>query len=265
MPRSGLYIGAGGSLNVSRFGTQNVYALGLSDVYQNGVRVSSGSAAGPARVPMGTEIAPAPSAQLGYFQNFADSPWLWGAKFAYSYLGSSASTPNALLPQGGSFANAITGASTPFSGNAVVRSYQASAEHHVAFTPFLGRSYERGFIYLGGGPTLTRLRTNLNGLVGFADINGTRSDVSGPPQSFSSAGWVLGGMVTAGFTYFLTPSWFLDFSYTASTTQRQTGNYFSTFTNPGATQGSVTSGSLIGNSSGALVAQGAMLTANYRF
>jgi hypothetical protein len=54
VPTQGFYIGAGASLSVSSFGTQNVYALGLSDVTQNGVRVSSGSAAGPARVTMGS-------------------------------------------------------------------------------------------------------------------------------------------------------------------------------------------------------------------
>ncbi|MEI6161294.1 MAG: hypothetical protein WCP77_15780, partial [Roseococcus sp.] len=113
-PTQGLYIGAGGGFNVTRFGTQNVYALGLSDVYQNGTRVSSGSAAGPARVNMGSESGFAPSGQLGYYQNFAESRWLWGVKASYSYLGTSATTPNALLPQAGSFTYAQSGLTVPF-------------------------------------------------------------------------------------------------------------------------------------------------------
>jgi hypothetical protein len=266
VPTQGLYIGAGGGFNITRFGTQNVYALGISDVFQNDVRVSSGSAAGPARVPMGTESGFAPAAQLGYYRHFPDSQWLWGVKAAYSYLGTTATTPNALLPQAGSFTYAQSGATVPFTGNAVVRSYQARAEHQVAFTPFIGHSHARGFLYLGGGPTLTRLTTQLNGLVGFADINGNRSEISGPPQNFSSAGWVWGAMFVAGATYFVTPSVFFDLTYTASTTQRQSGTYNSTFTNPGGSLGAVTTGSLIGNSSSApLVSQGAMLTLNWRF
>lgn len=266
LPSQGLYIGAGGGFNVTRFGTQNVYALGLSDVYQNGVRVSSGTAAGPARVPLGTESGFAPAGQLGYYQNFAGSQWLWGLKASYSYLGTTASTPNALLPQAGSFTYAQSGLTVPFTGNAVVRSYQAKAEHQITLTPFIGHNHQRGFLYLGGGPTLTRLSTQLNGLVGFADINGNRSDISGAPQSFSSASWVWGAMFMVGATYFVDRNWFLDLTYTASTTQRQSGNYQSTFTNPSGSLGAITVGSLIGSSSSApLVSQGAMLTLNRRF
>jgi hypothetical protein len=265
VPTQGLYIGAGGSLNVSSFGSQNVYAVGLSDVYQNGVRVSSGSAAGPASVNMGSTVGVAPSAQIGYFRNFAESQWLWGLKASYSYLGASVTREDVRLPQAGSFTYASNNQTVPFTGNAVVRSYQARAEHQIALTPFIGRSYERGFLYLGGGPTLTRLQTNLNGLVGFADINGNRSDVSGAPQNFQSAGWVWGGMLLVGATYFINSSWFLDLNYTVAATQRQTGNYYSTFTNASGIPGSVTTGQLIGNSAGAVVTQGATVTLNYRF
>lgn len=266
VPTQGVYIGAGGAFNITRFGTQNVYALGLSDVYLNGVRVSSGSAAGPARVSLGSEAGAAPAAQIGYFRNFPESRWLWGVKASYSYLGTTASTPNALLPQAGAFTDARTGASTPFLGNAVVRSFEQKAEHQITLTPFIGHTHQRGFLYLGGGPTLTRLSTQMNGLVGFADINGNRSEISGPPQNFSSAGWVWGAMFIAGVTYFVDRDWFLDLTYTASTTQRQTGSYFSSFTNAGGPGGSVTTGSLIGNSSSApLVSQGAVLTLNRRF
>jgi hypothetical protein len=147
----------------------------------------------------------------------------------------------------------------------VVRSDEAKAEHQITLTPFIGHNHQRGFVYLGGGPTLTRLSTQLNGLVGFADINGNRSDISGAPQNFSSAAWVWGAMFVVGATYFVDNSWFLDLTYTASTTQRQTGNYYSTFSNPGNSLNAITAGSLIGNSSSApLVSQGAMLTLNRR-
>lgn len=265
MPTQGLYVGAGGSLNVSRFGTQNVYALGTSEVTRNGAPVSTGSAWGPARVTMGNETGFAPQVQLGYYQNFRNSSWLWGVKASYSYLDASVITPHALLPQDGAFTYASNGQTVPFHGNAVVRSYQVRSEHQFALTPFVGHSFGRGFFYAGGGPTLTRLQTNLNGLVGFADINGNHTDVSGTPQNFSSSGWVWGGMVVVGATYFLSPSWFMDVSYSAAGTQRQSGNYYSTFSNPNASPGTLTTGQLIGNSSGAVVTQGVNVTLNYRF
>lgn len=264
VPTSGLYIGAGGSLNVSRFDTQNVYFAGVSDVYQNGVRTDFGSAGGPARIGMNGETGVAPSAQLGYYQNFTDSAWLWGVKASYSYLGSRSTTTNALLPQFGSFTHTDTNVSVPFTGNGVVHSYQTRAEHQIALTPFLGRSYNRGYVYIGGGPTLTRLQTNLNGLIGFADINGERTNISGPPQNFSSAGWVWGGMFVVGATYFLNSSWFLDFNYTAAATQRQNGSFSSSFINTG-NPAAVTNGTLTLRSASGLVTQGATLTLNYRF
>lgn len=262
-PTSGLYIGAGGSVNVARFDIQNTYFAGVSDAFQDGVRVLSGSAAGPARNPIGNDVAAAPNVQLGYYQNFRDSRWLWGAKASYSYLGASATTNNALLPQFGGFTR-TDGVYVPFSGSGVARSYQMRAQHQVALTPFLGYSTDRGFLYLGGGPTLTRLQTDVNGLIGFADIYGQTTNVSGPPQNFSSAGWVWGGMLTAGFTFFLTPEWFLDFAYTASATQRQSAVHNSPFINTADPRG-VTQGSVFLSTSGGVVVQGATLTLNRRF
>ncbi|WP_431301490.1 outer membrane protein [Sediminicoccus sp. BL-A-41-H5] len=263
VPTSGLYIGAGGSINVARFDTQNTYFAGVSDAFQNGVRVLSGAAEGPARNPIGSDVAAAPNAQIGYYRNFRDSRWLWGAKASYSYLGASASASNSLLPQFGGFTT-TDGTYVPFTGNGVARSYQMRAQHQVTLTPFLGYTTDRGFLYLGGGPTLTRIQTDVNGLIGFADINGQVTNVSGPPQNFSSAGWVWGGMVIAGVTWFLTPDWFLDFAYTASATQRQSGVHNSPFINTADPRG-VTQGSVFLSTSGGVVIQGATLTLNRRF
>jgi hypothetical protein len=87
VPSSSFFLGVGGGYNVANFGTQNVYAVGTSNVYQNGLLISSGSAAGPANIETNSQSAVAFSAQGGYFQHFNSSDWLWGAKFAYSYLG----------------------------------------------------------------------------------------------------------------------------------------------------------------------------------
>jgi opacity protein-like surface antigen len=91
--------------------------------------------------------------------------------------------------------------------------------------PFIGYSFEKGFVYLGGGPTGSNTQTNIRSLVGFADINGVPTDISGAPQDFTGSGWVAGGAGTVGGTYFLSHSWFIDIAYTYARTTDQTFNY----------------------------------------
>src|SRR5271169_2619948 len=65
VPRSGFSIGLGGSYNWSDFGTQHVFAIGTSQVFQNGILVATGIAAGPGTVDMPSEWQFAPSVQAG--------------------------------------------------------------------------------------------------------------------------------------------------------------------------------------------------------
>ncbi|MBR0648411.1 outer membrane beta-barrel protein [Roseomonas terrae] len=266
MPQSAFYLGVGASARIADFGTQDVYAVGTSDVFRDGVRVSSGSADGPGTVGMGSETGVSPVVQLGYFQRFADSPWLWGANLNYTYMNASRTRSNARIPQAGTNTPVDTGIPEPFVGNAIVRSYQTELTHQVALMPFVGYAFDAGgFVYLGAGPTLSRMRTSLNGLVGFARPDGTPTDVSGAPQNFGTEGWVWGGAAMLGVTLFFDASWFLDVRYMLTLTERQTGNYSSTFTNPNAANGSVTSGTLVGSSSGRATTQGIVLTINRAF
>jgi hypothetical protein len=266
VPQSAFYLGLGGSANITNFGTQDVYAVGTSDVFRDGARISSGSAAGPGSVGMGTDTVIAPVVQLGYFQRFTDSAWLWGANLNYSYLNASASVRNARIPQAGSYTPTGSATPIPFTGNAIVQSYQTEVTHQVALMPFIGRAFDAGgFVYLGAGPTLSRMSTKLNGLVGFADTNGTRSDISGAPQDFGTEGWVLGGAAMVGVTLFFDASWFVDVRYMVSVTEDQTGNYASTFSNPNGTDGTLINGTLVGSSSGRAVTQGITFTINRAF
>lgn len=265
VPASSFFLGAGGGYNVANFGAQNVYAVGTSNVYQNGLLTSSGSAAGPATIETNSRSAVAFSAQGGYFQHFYSSDWLWGAKIAYSYLGATSVVRNALLPQSGSFT--LTGSTTavPFTGNALVRSFETNVSQQLAFIPFIGKSFDRSMVYIGAGPTLSQVRTTLNGLIGFADINGARTDVSGSPVNFSSTTWVYGGAATIGASYFLSPSWFIDVNYTFAVTENNTSSFSGPFTNPNGTNGSTTVGTMVGTSAGKLITQGIVATINKAF
>jgi len=265
VPHSGFFVGLGGGFNSVNFGTQDVYAVGTSDVFTAGVLTSSGSAWGPAYIGMPTETEIGFSAQLGYFERFTNSPWLWGVKFNYSYLGVTSTKKNALLPQAGAFTPTGGTVPVPFTGNAVVRDYETSLVHQFALMPIIGHAFERSFVYAGAGPTLSQTRTDLNGVIGFADINGQRTDVSGDPIDLSSTSWVWGGAATIGVTYFLDRSWFLDINYTAAMTAKHTSSYFSPFTNPNGTGGTVVTGTLVGTTEQSLVTQQIMVTINRTF
>jgi len=260
VPGGGFFFGLGGSYNSVNFGTQNLHAVGVSNVYSGGALVATGSAAGPTSVSMPLQSTLAPDVQIGYFQHFANSNWLWGTKFNYSYLGATAAASSFLIPQAGSFTSG--GTTTPFTGNAPVGSFQTIVNHQMAWLAFVGRSFDVFTVYLGAGPSLSQIQTRLNNVAGFADIGGTPTLIA-PPNNFASSGWVAGGAVTLGATYSLSPDWFLDFSYTYDTTLNQTANYAALFTN---TSGAYTTvGTLAGNSSGRLTTQSFTVSINMLF
>lgn len=260
VPGSGWYFGLGGSYDAVNFGTQNLYAVGTSNAYQSGALVASGSAAGPTNVYLPLQSTLAPSAQIGYFQHLANSNWLWGAKFTYSYLGTTATASSFLIPQAGSFTSG--GTTTSFTGNAPVSSYQAIINHQLAWLLSVGRSFDNVTVYFGAGPSLSQVQTRLNGVTGFADINGTPTLIA-PSTNFASSQWVFGGALSVGATYFLSPNWFLDFSYTYDATLNQTANYAAPFTNTSGTLTTV--GTLSGNSSGRVTTQAFTVTVNMLF
>jgi opacity protein-like surface antigen len=157
--------------------------------------------------------------QLGYFQHLGESDWLWGAKYSYSYQDKTLARDNLVIPQLGisSDPNLAT-----FTGFSVTRSYEVFNDHQMTLVPFVGRSFRNSFVYAGAGPSLSHVGARLNDVVGFANLTGAPPplgsvplvDVSGRPQSDAQSQWAFGVAASVGVTYFITPSWFLDFSYT---------------------------------------------------
>ncbi len=261
VPNSGAYVGLGFGANSTQFNGQRLQATGISTATNMSTgSMSTGTAGGPpVDISMGNSNSIAPAIQAGYFQKFQDSSYLWGAKFSYSYMGGSSATTNRILiPQYGTYPS---GAS--FTGNAVAASYQKTIKNQISLIPYFGQSFDRSTIYFGVGPTLSQANTKIDNLIGFADLNGVRTDVSGTPQNFSATQWVYGGAAMLGGTYFLDKAWFLDFSYTYAMTQNKTSNYYSTFDNPGTTTSY--KGSLIGSSTGTASIQTVGLTINKLF
>lgn len=244
MPDHAFFVGAGAGYSFTNFGSQSVYNKGISNVFLNGSQVANGQASGPPVQTFlgGNQSNPAPEVQLGYFRHFANSDWLWGGKASYAYVGSTSSVQNLVIPQFGSSSN---GGVSSFNGYSVTGSYSVTLGHQMSLMPFVGRSFGKGFFYAGAGPSLSQVQASLNNVVGYATINGKLTDVSGPPQSFSSTNWLIGFAATAGVTYFLTPSWFMDLSYGYSQPGGRTSYINSPFYNPG-TGGVSFSGNLIG-------------------
>src|ERR1700722_16154787 len=110
-----------------------------------------------------------------------------------------------------------------------VSGFRAPGGRGLASTFSLAGLVSAGNSDIQGGPTLSQTRTRLNGLVGFALLDGGIVDQSGAPQDFSSSSWLVGGAAVVGVTYFLTPTWFLDLNHTYAMTEGHTANFASPF------------------------------------
>lgn len=258
VPKSGFYGGLGVSFCLVKFSEADANTLGLSQVFINDTLRSSGFAGDPYEFPESSENRFAPSAQLGYFQHFNNSNWLWGSKLTYSYIGSTSTSSDLDIPQSG--AN-TTG--TAFTGVATVQSFQYSANSQFTLTPYIGTSINKAFFYLGAGASLTQTEEKINGVVGYAFIQGQKVNITGKPTDFSSSNWVWGLAAVAGGTYFFNPSWFLDFSYTFNPTANQTNDFLAPFSNSSGQY--MTSGEMIGSTSSKEMTNSFTLTINMIF
>ncbi len=259
-PGAGFFFGLGGGYNSVNFGDRDIYVQGVSNVFQGPTLVANGFASGTNNVNMPAQSTLAPDVQIGYFQHFADSRWLWGTKFNYSYLNSTAAASSFLVPQAGSFT--MGGVVTPFTGNVPIGSFETSVTHQLTWLVVLGRSFDAFTVYLGAGPSLSQIQTKYTNIAGFALLNGVPSLIA-PRDNYSTSGWVAGGAVSLGATYFVAPNWFLDFSYTYDATLNQTASFSGPFTN--TSMGYTTIGTLSGNSSGHLTTQSFNVSLNVLF
>ncbi len=264
VPENAFYGGVGIGVGIVSFGEQYVYNKGISQVYKDGSLVSTGVAEGPASpnpyLPASASLAPV--AQLGYFSKIKKSSWLWGTKLSYAYLGVS-STPQVLaIPQSGT---STSSTSSSYNGTSY-NTYSIRANSQFALMPFIGKSFRNGFVYGGAGVALTQVQTSLNDVVGYATFEGVNTNVSGPAQNFSATQWAYGVAATAGITYFLSKSVFVDLSYTFSSPNASSVDVSSPFSNPSTSPTSPSYyGTLIGSATTNLVTNVISLTINTKF
>jgi opacity protein-like surface antigen len=264
LPAGGFFAGAGVSYNSVHL-DQDFYGVGVTEVYEGDTLAGFGKAEGPAPPFHDTDHGFAPDLQAGYFGPLTDAgDWLWGFKAAYKYTGASLTNRGIDSPQTGTI---VTLYPTPeegsLTGNALLKSSQTRIDHEFLFVPFIGHSFSSSFLYVGAGPALFGTRSELNDLVGLADINGNKFNLTGTPIDFSSTKWMWGGAVQVGMTYFLSESWFLDMNYTYARSEKYKESYSAPFTN--VVDGDTYEGSVFVDTHDKITSQGVVISINTLF
>ena len=225
----GLFLGLGGDYNSINI-TQNSWGKGISNIQSGGIS-SNGVAQGTGAPFHNTSNTFAPEIQAGYFKHITGTENLYGIKFAYQYLGSIATNSNLYIPQLGETTNASTWAVSSLFGWVNADSVQVTTNHELTLLAFIGRSFGNKYIYVGAGPSLFNLKSKNYYSIGYADFDGATLDVTGLVSYASPSIWAWGGAAQLGMTYFMSPTWFIDASYTYAITGNNTTSHEQAFIN----------------------------------
>ena len=267
VPQSAFFGGLGGGWSSGSFGHQDVYGKGTSYSPPYGINTAQiGSAAGSTGLELDSQSALSPVIQAGYFQHFSDSLWMRGGKFSYSYLGIGSANSQQQIPQAGGFTE--NGDYTAFTGNYLVQSYRQTINQQISLIPLIGRSFERSYVYFGIGPTAVQTKTLIENITGFesAAVIPTTPTGIGLGEKYSTNQWLFGGVAMLGATYFIEPTWFMDFSYTYSMTGTKTSSWGGPWTDTDIARTYVSrTGTNTGTSSGSVNIQALMITINKVF
>lgn len=242
--RDGLFLGLGASYNSINI-TQNSWGEGISNIQTNTGDNSNGIAQGTGAPFHNTSNSFAPEIQAGYFKHITGTQNLYGFKFSYQYLGSTATNSNLYIPQLGQMTS-NTGATSALFGYVNADSVQVTTNHDLTLLAFIGRSFGNKYVYLGAGPSLFNLQSKNYYSIGYAEYEGVTVDVTGLVSYPSPSIWALGGAAQLGMTYFISPTWFIDASYTYAMTGNNKTNHEQTFSNSSSigTTSYTTSGTL---------------------
>lgn len=224
----GIFLGLGANYNSINI-TQNSWGLGISNI-QTTTSSSRGTAQGNGAPFHNTTNTFAPDFQAGYFKHIKNSDNLYGLKFSYQYLGSTATNSNLYIPQlGESVSN--NGVISSLFGYVNGDSIQVTTNHELTLLAFMGRSFGNKYVYLGAGPSLFNLQSKNYYSIGYANYEGATLDITGLVSYESPSIWAWGGAAQIGMTYFINPTWFIDASYNYAVTGNNTTPHEQTFTN----------------------------------
>lgn len=240
----GLFLGLGANYN-SINTTQNSWGKGISNIQTSTGAGSNGIAQGTGAPFHHTTNIFSPDLQVGYFKHFRSSPYVYGAKFSYQYLGANATNSNLYIPQLGQTTN-TQGVTSDLFGYVNADSVQVTTNSEFMLLAFLGHSWGNKTVYLGAGPSLFRLKSRNFYSIGYAEVEGVTIDVTGLISYASPPIWAWGGAAQLGMIYYFSPTWFIDASYTYAITGDNTSAHQQTFSNSSDVGGInyVTSGTL---------------------
>lgn len=221
--KDGFFLGLGvGSNNMTV--SQQVSTNGTLDI-ENGGPTAGGPVSGEAAPFDESTSSIIPQIQVGYFKHFADSNYLWGTKLSYQYVGQTLTNNNVSDIE----LDDLFSVSGSYAGNISAASVQTTLNHEFAFVPFIGRSFTNGYLYFGAGPALFGTQSQVNNLVGYADVNDVPNDGLGVESTLSTSKWVWGGVAQFGVTYYFDTDWFVDANYIYAITQNYSENYSTSF------------------------------------
>ncbi|KTD60361.1 hypothetical protein Lsai_0111 [Legionella sainthelensi] len=230
----GFFIGVGGNYNSLRI-QQDSWGLGISSLYIDGVYNSTGIAQGNAAPFKNTSQNLSPEVQAGYLRNYNESVY-YGIKFTYQYLGAVATNRDLYLPQIGVLTSS-SGTKSPMFGYAIADSVETTINHDMNLFALIGKQFGNKSIYLGAGPSLISLQSQNYNSIGYAIVNGETLNVTGLVNYGSPTMWAWGGAAQIGMYYFITPSWFIDASYTFSALEGRISRHEQSFANTSTMNG----------------------------
>lgn len=230
--QDGIFVGVGGSYNTLKL-KEDISALGNFNVIINSALVAYGPAGGKA-IPLNASGSVfAPNAQVGYVSRFFDGGQeLWGAKLLYNYYGTHFAHSISTVPTNALSTTAAIPPADVFTSNISSNSVQTEIQHELALLAFIGHSFTNSSVYFGVGPSLFRTKTELYEVNGFTSLNQVRRANVLTLDNFSDSEWLWGAAAQVGFTYYLSPSWFVDVNYNYAISKSETNTYtfaFSTF------------------------------------
>jgi len=264
VPQSAFFGGLGVSGSSVDFKNQHVYAGG--NTWQPGPVIGWG--AGSTDFMLDISSALVPLIQAGYFQHFSSSQWMWGGKMSYSYLNINANR-NLLIPQTGGVTETMNGVTStyPFAGNYTVQTYQQKINHQISLIPLIARSFEKSYLYLGGGPAFVQTKLSIENMaspIAFANGLPISPTGVGNGSNYSTNQWLFGGVAMIGATYFINATWFLDLSYSYLMTNTTASSWSGPWSDT-LPSGSMRIGNNAGTSSGSVNVQAFSVSMNAVF
>lgn len=151
-----------------------------------------------------------------------------------------------------------------FTGNVITKSDQSRVNHYFNFLAFTGLSFREFDFYLGMGPSLYNIKTNVYQAFGFANLSGIPREATGEPVSFSNSKWVWGGAIQLGLSHAINTCWFFDVNYTYSISANCRNHFSAPYTTT-LVGGYTNTGTLFINTKSKIRAQSLSLTINRTF